>query len=66
MVVKIKNKRHKKCVIKRKIKFQNFKNCLEATQLENKMNYLEKNKRQNAFNEEIYKIALSSNDDKRM
>ena len=25
-----------------KIKSQNYKNCLEATQLENKMNYLEK------------------------
>ena len=31
----------KKCVIKRK--FENYKNCLEATQLENKINYLEKN-----------------------
>ena len=34
----------KKCVIKRKLKFKNYKNCLEATQLENKINYLEKNK----------------------
>ena len=32
----------KKCVIKRKLKFENYKNCLEATQLENKINYLEK------------------------
>ena len=29
----------KKCVIK-KIKFENYKNYLEATQLENKINYL--------------------------
>ena len=34
----------KKCVIKRKLKFENYKNCLEATQLENKINYVEKNK----------------------
>ena len=34
----------KKCVIKRKLKFENYKNFLEATQLENKMNYLQKNK----------------------
>ena len=34
----------KKCVIKRKPKFENYKSCLEATQLENKINYLEKNK----------------------
>ena len=34
----------KKHIIKRKIKFENYKNCLEVTQLENKINYLEKNK----------------------
>ena len=34
----------KKCVIKRKLKFENYKNCLEVTQLENKIIYLEKNK----------------------
>ena len=39
-----KTKSTKKCVKKRKSKFQNYKNCLEATQLENKKNYLEKNK----------------------
>ena len=33
-----------KCAIKRKLKFENFKNCLEATQLENKKNYLQENK----------------------
>ena len=33
-----------KCVIKRKLKFENHKNCLEAMQLENKINYPEKNK----------------------
>ena len=32
----------KKCIIKRKIKFKNYNNCLEQTQLENKINYLEK------------------------
>ena len=34
----------KECVIKRELKFENYKNCLEATQLDNKINYLEKNK----------------------
>ena len=33
----------KKCVLKRKTKFENYKNCLEATQLVKKINYLEKN-----------------------
>ena len=82
--------------MKRKLKCENYNNCLEATQIENKINYLEKNKididsikeshkefiknnklilkiqqrfeseRHNVFIEEINKIALSSNDDKRM
>ena len=33
-----------KCVIKRKRKFDSYKNCLEATQLDDKINYIEKNK----------------------
>ena len=32
----------KKCATKRKLRFENYKNCLEATQLENKINYLQK------------------------
>ena len=40
--MKIKSKRHKK-VKNRKWKFENYKKCLEATQLEIKINYLEKN-----------------------
>ena len=41
-VVKIeKNKRHKNCVIK-KVKFGNYKSCLEATEFKNKISYLKK------------------------
>ena len=32
----------KKCIIKRKLKFESYKSCLEATQLENKIRHLEK------------------------
>ena len=94
--VKIKKQKTQKSVIKTKHKFENFKNCLEATQLENKISYLEKNTlniyilkkihkqfirnnksilkiqqrlksvRNNVFTEETNKIALSSNDDKKM
>ena len=39
-----KQKAEKACAMKRKLKFENYKNCLEATQLESKINYLEKNK----------------------
>ena len=28
--------------MKRKLKFENYKNCLEATQLDNEINYLQK------------------------
>ena len=52
MVVKIKRQNaHKNCAIKINLKFENYRNCLEATQLENKINYLEKkqNCRSNLF-----------------
>ena len=39
-----KAKNTKKCVIKRKIKFENYKDCLEATQIQKNVNLLEKNK----------------------
>ena len=32
----------KKCAIKRKLKFEDYKRCLGATELENKTNQLEK------------------------
>ena len=37
-----KGKDTKQCVIKRKLKFEDYKNCLEASQHENKINQLEK------------------------
>ena len=33
---------HKKCVIKQKLSFESYENCLEVTQLKSKINYLEK------------------------
>ena len=91
-----KAKGKRKCVMKRKLKFENYQNCLEGTQFENKINHLEKNEinieiinkyhlefikdnklmlktqrifkseRHKVFTEEINKIDLGSNDDKRM
>ena len=93
MAVKIKKQKAQKCVMERKL---NNKNCLEVTQLENKISYLQNNKintcslkqlfkqflkndksiiktqqifkseRHNVFIEEISKIVLSSNEEKRM
>ena len=37
-----KAKNTKKCVIKRKLKFQDYKDCLKAARLERKINYLGK------------------------
>ena len=91
-VVKKKKQKTQKCVLKRKLKFGNYKNCLKRTQIKKKIKYLEefkididsvkelvknnksifkiqnrfKSKRHNVFTEEINKIALNSNDDKRM
>ena len=43
--MKLKKQKTKKCVIKRKLKLcQNYKNCLEAAQIENKISHLAKNK----------------------
>ena len=39
-----KTKGTKMCVIKRKIKFTDYKKCLKAPQTENKINHLEKKK----------------------
>ena len=44
MIVKRKSKRNKKVCHKRKLKFANYINCLEATQFENKRHHLEKHK----------------------
>ena len=40
----IKKQKVHKSVIKRKLKLENYKNCLKAAQLHNKISYLEKNK----------------------
>ena len=48
-----KAKSSKKCIIKRKLKFENYENCLEATQLEKKTIWkkinLKKSKKSNDF-----------------
>ena len=39
-----KSKGTKNCVIKIKLEFEDYKSCFEAAQIENKTNYLQKNK----------------------
>ena len=46
---------------KKKLKFQDYKNCLEAAQIENKISHLEKNKIDvNSLKEFIEKVKLIS------
>ena len=55
----------KKCVIKRRLKFNDYKDCLLNNQIVLKSQQRFKNER-HVYTEEINKIALSSNDDKRL
>ena len=56
-----KQKAQEKCVILRELKFEDHKNCLQVSQLENKITVKEI-----MFCKRNYKITLSSNDDKRI
>ena len=63
------NKRAKgtrKCVIKRRLKFNDYKNCLLNNEIILKSKQRFKIKAHNVYTEEVNKIALSSNDDKRL
>ena len=54
----------KKCVIKQRLKFNDYKDCLLNNQIVLKSQQRSKNERHDVYTEEINKIALSSNDDK--
>ena len=56
----------KKCVIKRILKFNGYKNCLLNNEIVLKSQKRFKSGAHNVYTEEINKIALSSNDDKRL
>ena len=58
--MKIKSKRHKKSAIKRKVKFEDFKHCLEAIQLENKISQPEINKFDVDSVQEIHKEFIKT------
>ena len=55
----------KTCVIKRMLKFNDFKNCVLNNKVVLKAQQRFKSEAQNVHTEEVNKIALSSNDDKR-
>ena len=61
-----KSKGTKKYVIKRELMFENYKHCLFNNKIILKSQQRSKNYNHNVYTEEIDKIALSSNDDKRL
>ena len=56
----------KKCVIKTILKFKDYKDCLLNNEIISKSQQRFKSEAHNAYTEEVNKIALSSNDDKRL
>ena len=61
-----KSKGKKRCVIKQKLMFQNFKNCLFNNKTVYRSQERFKSYNHDVYTEEVNKIALSSNDDKRL
>ena len=61
-----KSKGTKKCVIKRELMFENYKDCLSNDKIILKSQQRLKSDHHKVYTEEINKIALSSNDDKRL
>ena len=56
----------KKCVIKRRVKFSDYKDCLLNNGIILKSQQRFKCEKRDVYTEEVSKIALSSNDDKRL
>ena len=56
----------KKCVLKQKLMFQNFKDCLLNDKNVYRSQQRFKSYNHDVYTEEVNKIALSSNDDKRL
>ena len=56
----------KKCIIKRRLKFNDYKDCLLNNEIMLKSQQRFRSERHNVYTEEVNKVALSSNDDKRL
>ena len=59
-------KRIKTCVIETKIRHQNLKNCVLNNEIISKSQQIFKTEAHTVYTEEVNKIALSDNDDKRL
>ena len=56
----------KKCIIKKVIKFNDYKDCILKNEIMLKSQQRFKSERHNVYTEDVNKIALSCNDDKRL
>ena len=56
----------KKCVIKRRLRFNDYKDCFLNNEIILKSQQRFKSERHDVYTEEVNKIALSSNGDKRL
>ena len=56
----------KKCVIKRRLKFNDYKDCLLNNEIILKSQQRFKSEAHNVYTEEVNKVALSGNDNKRL
>ena len=61
-----KSKGTKKCVIKRELMFENYTDCLRSDKIILKSQQRFKSDHHKVYTEEVNKIALSSDDDKRL
>ena len=65
-IINKKRQRHKKCVIKRELKFKNYKDSLLNNEVVIKSQHIFRSDHHKVYTEEVNKIVLSSNDDKRI
>ena len=65
-VINKKAKVTKKCVIKRRLMFENYKDCLFNDEVILKSQQRFKSDHHKVYTEKVNKIALSNNDDKRL
>ena len=66
VIVKLKKLKEKKCVIKRRLMFENYKDSLFNNKVIMRSQLRFKSDLDNVYTEEINNIALNSNDDKRL
>ena len=66
MVIVIKKQNEQKCVIKRRLKFNDYKNCLLNDEMLLKSQQRLKSQADKVYTEKVSKIVLSGNNDKRL